>query len=229
MTTENLIEALRSELYDDKYCQSDFEKYDVDAIQASSEPFFWLVNSCGTHLVYCGTSQINEMLESETGRMRVFQNPYSPIAAITYYRGSAYATKVFYWDGFNLQRITVDDCCLIWDHLAARSITKAREEYNDEWLIRNELLPIKFASKETEENYRESLEYSDALGDDSLARCVERLTKYQRVAADQYILISADFTEHGYCFGEMVNGECIMNGGIIPDLKKPEDRWQIHT
>lgn len=227
-TREQLIEAMRNELFDSAYCMSDFSKWDVHAIECSLEPFFWLV-STGTHLVRCGTTQITGILGVEAGRMRVFRDPYSPISAITYYEHSNYPKKLFYWDGFDLHKITFEEARVIWGNLASWSIAQAKVEYVEEYRLRDELLPIKFASKETEESYRESLEYSDALGDDSLARCVERLTKYQRVAVDQYILISADFTEHGYCFGEMVNGECIMNGGIIPDLKKSEDRWQIHT
>lgn len=229
MTTNELIEALRSELFDDKYCISDFEECDVLAIKNSCEPFFWLINPCGTHLVYCGTTQINGMLATEMGRMRVFRDPRNSIASITYYKDSAYPTKVFYWDGLNLQRTSIEHCCIIWDRLSARSIARAREEHVDEWLNRNELLPVKFASKETEESYRKSLEYSNVLADESLTRCTERLTEHPRIAVDQYILISADFTKHGYCFSEIANGKCLISGGIIPNLDKAENRWQIHT
>lgn len=229
MKTNELIEALRSELYDDKYCISDFEKWDVSAIETSSEPFFWLVNTCGTHLVFCGTSQISEILGTEAGRMRVFRDPCSPIAAITYYKGSAYPTKVFYWDGFNLQRVTIDEVPMIWDNLSERSIQRAMSEYPEEYAQRDALLPVRFASLETEERYKKSLQYSDDLADESLARCVERLTKYPRMAINQYILISTDFVEHGYNFAEMTNNKCTINGGIIPNFKKGYERWQIHT
>lgn len=229
MKIDELIEALRSELYSDKYCISDFEKWDVSAIKASSEPFFWLVNTCGTHLVFCGTSQINEILRTEAGRMRVFRDPHAPIAAITYYKNSAYPTKVFYWDGFNLQRVTIDEVCMIWDNLSERPIQRAMLEYPEEYAQRDALLPVRFASSEAEERYKKSLEYSDELADESLARCVERLTKYPRMATNQYILISTDFVEHGYCFAEMVNDKCAINGGIIPCFRKGYERWQIHT
>lgn len=229
MKTNELIEALRSELYSDKYCISDFLKWDVPAIKASGEPFFWLVNTNGTHLVFCGTTRINEVLGTEAGRMRVFRDPHAPIAAITYYKDSAYPTKVFYWDGFNLQRVTIDEVCMIWDNLSERLIQRAMSEYPEEYAQRDALLPVRFASPETEERYKKSLEYSDDLADESLARCVERLTKYPRCAINQYILISTDFVEHGYDFAEMVNDKCAINGGIIPSFKKGYERWQIHT
>lgn len=40
MTTEQLIEKMRSELYDTHFCKQDFEKYDVARISECREPFY---------------------------------------------------------------------------------------------------------------------------------------------------------------------------------------------
>lgn len=39
MTTEQLIEKMRSELYDTHFCKQDFEKYDVESVTECCEPF----------------------------------------------------------------------------------------------------------------------------------------------------------------------------------------------
>lgn len=224
MKTNELIEALRAELYDNKWCQQDFEKYDLPAIKESSAPFFWLCRINGTSLVSMDMGRLCRKFADHRNLFALFRNPNEPIEALLYYKTSAYPQKCFYWDGFNLQCVTLDDVEEIWHNLSDGLLEALREECSDEWAARDELLPVKFASGETEERYKKALEHSDSLADESLARCVERLTKHPRYSLYHHITIGSDFVEHGFTFGEFVDNKCVLSGGIIPDFHKGHDR-----
>lgn len=72
MTTEQLIEKMRSELYDTHFCKQDFEKYDVESITECCEPFLWEVYENGTHLVQIGPTAMFRWLEDESYRLHLF-------------------------------------------------------------------------------------------------------------------------------------------------------------
>ena len=229
MKTNELTEALRAELYDNKWCQQDFEKYDVDIIRESPEPFFWLCRTNGTSLMRCGIASLLKQFSNERGRFEVFRNPNAPIEGLLYYKNSAYPQKMFYWDGFSVQRITFDELEEIWHNLSSSLLGVLREEHSEEWEAREDILEIKFASDETARRYREALEVADNLADDSLARCVEGLRHHSRISMCHHILIGSDFVKYGFQFTEVIAGNPYIVGGIIPDFHKEHDRWQIHT
>lgn len=229
MKTNELIEALRAELYDDKWCQQDFEKYDVDSIRESPESFFWLCRTSGTSIMHCGMSYLMKRFGDERVRFETFRNPNAPIDGLLFYKNSAYPQKCFYWDGFSLQRITFDELETVWHNLSNKFIEALREEHPEEWEAREDILEIHFASDEAARRYREALEFADNLADDSLARCVERLTHRSRISMCHYIMIEADFVKHGFRFTEVVASKPNLVGGIISDFHKTNNRWQIHT
>lgn len=55
---KEIINQMRDELYDTKSCQHDFEKYDVEALAKTNEPFFWMVRELGTTLCNIGFPNI---------------------------------------------------------------------------------------------------------------------------------------------------------------------------
>lgn len=227
---QEIIEELRNELFNTKFCHSDFEKYDVPAMQASNEPFIILIYKDGTHMVQCGAHAIAQYFATESGRMAMFRDPRHPMSAIKY-QGEIYDTPrtILYWDGWCLLPITVRGALELWDSLVGRTFEQARIEHMDEYIHRNERLDIRFSSELAERHYRETLAMSDDLADESLARCIDRLSQWKRLAVNHYIQISMDFEDFSYRFTEMVNGEPRICGGIIADMSKDDNRWTLHT
>lgn len=222
------IEQMRAELYDTRLCRSDFEKYDVEALKENTEPFFWLVRECGTSLLKIGASEITRWFSNEWGRFDMFRHPDYHFSCISCY--SNYEDlKVFYWDGLDLRRITMQDAANIYNNLVTPMWEQKIQQYPKEYEMRSKPLEIRFMSEETEKRYQADLLYAQGLDDTSLQDCVNRLSHWCRKAVDHYISISSDFTEHGYCFCEMVNGEPRINGGIIMSQYAEKNRWSTHT
>lgn len=219
---------MRAELYDTRLCRSDFEKHDVEELKNNTEPFFWMVREYGTHLLKIGATEITRWFSNEWRRLDMFRNPdyhFSYIFLYSNYEDS----KVFYWDGLDLRRISMQDAVDIYDNLVMPMWWQKIQQYPKEYEMRIKLLEIRFMSEETEKRYQADLLYAQGLDDTSLQDCVNRLSCWCRKAVDHYISISSDFTEHGYCFCEMVNGEPRINGGIIMNQYAEKNRWSIHT
>lgn len=222
------IEQMRAELYDTRSCRSDFENYDVAELSDSTEPFLWMVREYGTTLLQIGVSDITRWFSNESCRFYMFCEPYTPLDSISCYSNDEHI-KIFYWDGLDLRRITIQDAANIYDNLVMPMLNQTIQQYPKEYEMRNEPLEIRFMGKETEKRYQEDLLYAQGLNDTSLQDCVNRLSRWCRKAVDHYIVISPDFTEHGYCFCEMVNGEPRINGAIIMNQYAEKKRWSTHT
>lgn len=137
--------------------------------------------------------------------------------------------RTFYYDGESIKPVGMEQALMIYRDAEKYYRERAIAEYAEEFLNCNKPLEIIFVSEDTEKKYCESLEYAKSLGDTSLQDCVNRLSKWCRRALDHYVAISYDFTEHGYCFCEIVNGEPHVNGGIIMSRNAEKNRWSIHT
>ena len=225
---QEIIEKLRSELFDGSFCHSDLEKYDVPALEASDEPFFWLSYECGTVMVRIGATSINSFFESEKSRMAMFQNYLTPISYITFYK-TYEKKKCFYWDGYVLQKVSIEDVETIYTRLTDKIYKQMCEKYADEVAIANKPLEIRFTTPEQEQRYKETLKYAEELEDESLAQCVFRLSQWRRCAVNQYIKIGYDFADKSFSFVDMINEESGTNGGIIYSKHSQQNRWSIHT
>ena len=225
---KKFIEQMRAELYDTCLCRSDFEKYDVEELKKNTEPFFWMVREHGTSLLKIGASEIERWFSNESCRFDMFRNPNSPFCYISYYSNCDHL-KIFYWDGLDLRRITMEDAANIYSNLVTPMWEQKIQQYPKEYEMCSKPLQIRFMSEETEKRYQTDLLYAQGLNDISLQNCVNRLSRWCRRAVDHYISISRDFTEHGYCFCEMINGEPRINGGIIMSQYAENNRWSIHT
>lgn len=225
---KKIIEQMRAELYDTRLCRSDFEKYDVESLKENTEPFFWLVREYGTSLVKMGATEIARWFSEEHFRFEMFRNHYAPFASISFF--SKYeCLKVFYWDGLELRRITMLDAGSIYDNLVCPMWSQQVKQHIEEYEMRDKPLEIRFMSETTEKRYQADLKYAESLNDTSLKDCINRLSRWCRKAVNHYIAIYSDFSEHGYCFCEMVNDEPNINGGIIMSQYAEKNRWSTHT
>lgn len=225
---EEIIKKLRSELFDGHWCHSDFEKYDVPALEASGEPFFWLSYECGTVMVRVGATSLISLFENEKSRMAIFQNYFTPISYITFYK-TYEKKKCFYWDGYVLQEVSIEDVETIYTRLADKIYKEMCEKYADEVAIANKPLEIRFATPEQEQRYKETLKFAEELEDESLARCVFSLSQWKRCTVNQYILVGYGFANKSFGFVDMINEEPGVNGSIIYSDRSQQNRWSIHT
>lgn len=225
---QEIIKKLRSELFEGTWCHNDFEKYDVPSLEASEEPFFWLCYEDGTSLVHIGATAINSFFKSEKNRIAMFQDSLTPISWITYHKGVK-NKKCFYWDGYILQQISIEDVEAIYAHLIDGIYKEMCEKYADELAIANKPLEVRFSTPEQEQRYKETLKFAEELEDESLAKCVFRLTQWKRCAVNQYIKIGYDFADKSFSFVDMINEEPGTNGGIIYSKHSQQNRWSIHT
>lgn len=225
---QEIIEKLRSELFDGSFCHSDFEKYDVPVLEASDEPFFWLSYEYGTVMVRIGATSINSFFEGEKIRMAMFQNYLTPISYITFYK-TYEKKKCFYWDGYVLQEVSIEDVETIYTRLTDKIYKQMCEKYADEVAVANKPLEIRFTTPEQERRYKETLKFSEELEDESLAQCAFRLTQWRRCAVNQYILIGYDFADKSFSFIDMINEKPDTNGGIIYNEHSQQNRWSIHA
>ena len=226
---QEVIEQMRTQLYDTDWCRKDFEIYSK-TLKETTEPFFWMVREYGTSLVKLGVSEIQRWFSNEVLRMAIFREMSMPLDSLMYYTNSGCgAWKLFYLDGLTLTRISKMDMLTIFNNLVCAYWADKTNEFKEEFNMCNKPLEIKFASIEAERAFNQSLEYAKELNDNSLNECVSRLSKWVRIAVDHCIVLSCDFTEHGFYFQEKVNGEPKICGGIIMDKSAKEKRWSTHT
>lgn len=225
---QKIIEQMRAELYDTRLCRSDFEKYDVESLKENTEPFFWLVREHGTSLLKIGPTEIAQWFSKETFRFEMFRDSHYLFEWISYYSNDKCA-KIFYYDGLDLRRITMQEALNVHNNLVMPTWDLEVKKHPKEYEMRDKPLEIRFMSETTEKRYQADLKYAESLNDTSLQDCINRLSRWRRKAVNHYIAISSDFSEHGYCFCEMVNDEPNINGGIIMSQYAEKNRWSTHT
>ena len=149
------IEQMRAELYDTRLCRSDFEKYDVEELKENTEPFFWMVREHGTTLLKIGASEIARWFSNECCRFDMFRNPDAPFGYISYYSNYEHL-KIFYWDGLDLRRITMQDAANIYDNLVTPMWEQKIQQYPKEYEMRSKPLEIQ---KEIPTEFGETLSW----------------------------------------------------------------------
>lgn len=225
---QEIIERMRSLVSEKSSCKSDFEKYDVPALKDSSEPFFWMVREYSTSLLFIGPDAINKIYSNETWRMDLFRDKTILISSFLYYKNDKTA-KFFFWNGTVLLQISPAQLEEAYCNIIEKSYKELCRDFKKEFDICCKPLEVRFASKETEKHWNDTIKFAESLNDPSLVQCLEKLTKWKRIAVDQYIMISLDYCDHCFSFAEMVNGSYHINGGIIFHDEKKENHWQTHT
>ena len=217
---------MRAELNDTKFCKSDFE-YDLKALDGYDGPFFWMVRQNGTSLQRVGASEMLKWKENQGMRFQLFRDKNCVIASIMYWNEPN--TKYFYYDGLSLMCVEKDNIPEILDALFTSFFQNMVEEFRDEYDIRDKALEITYASEDTEKKVNEALKFAESMKDESLKNCLENLSRHWRSSDNHVIQIYNDFDPNSFGWAEVVNGKCIMNGGLIYHGYKENNHWQIHT
>ena len=225
---QEIIEQMRAELYDSRFCRSDFEECDVPALETYDGPFLWQVYCTGTRLLKISPECVENWYATERDRFCMFQHSDLPFSFFELQAGDD-SVKTFYYDGESIKPVDIERARIIYRDADKCYHERMIAEHAEEFLNCNKPLEIRFMSEDTEKRYRESLEYAKSLGDTSLQDCVNRLSLWHRIAVNHYVVISYDFTEHGYCFCEIINDKPRINGGIIMSRHAEKNRWSIHT
>lgn len=222
----NIIEEMRKELYDTRWCKNDFEQYDVKTLEESKESFFWMVREGGTNLRLIGPS-VENLFSSEANRFEIMKNPLALLSNILYWNDSD-VNKYFYWDGKQLQKVSKDDVISIFNNIWGNRINQLASQYPEEYAAINKPLELKMSpeiSKCVEEVKNIALELQDSSFED----CLKRLQRWSRTAVNHHIEIYGDFAKNSFGFSEVINGERRICGGIIMSQNAKEKRWSIHT
>lgn len=223
-----IISFLRDNLNkESRWCMDDFEKYDVPSLEGYDGPFLWQAYCNGTKLLKISPKCVESWYATERARLCMFQ--HIDLLFSSFELEAIDSARIFYYDGESIRPVNTEQARMIYRDADKCYREKMIAEHAEEFLNCDKPLEIRFMSEDTEKRHRESLEYAKSLGDTSLQDCINRLSKWCRKALDHYVAISRDFTEHGYCFCEIVNGEPHVNGGIIMSRNAEKKRWSIHT
>lgn len=225
MTNEQLIELMRGELYDNRWCQNDFENYDVKTLAKTSEPFFWLVRESGTGLSVLSLERIQMCFQNEADRIEIMRDNYAIISSILYWNDYECKNKYFYWDGYAFQKIQAEDVKEIFWNIYGNAITDMISAHPEENAIKDAPLSVEYASEDARRYMEEMQKDAQKLGTTSLDDCVKSLTRWRRSAVNHKIVISRDFADKSFFFSEQINDKPHICGGIIFSNNK----WSIHT
>lgn len=222
---QKIIEKLRSELNDTYWCKNDFEKYDIESFEGKDEPFFFSIRENGTSLLFIGPS-LEYYLKDEANRFRVMRNPEWIVTNLLYYREDG--IKYFYYDGYILHSISKEDIETIFKNIWGWRFNRLAEEYPEEFELKD-VSPKIVMNDFTQNKMDEALHFAAEKEDQSLVKILNRFRSKERMAVDHEIWI---YEEGGmsFYFEERMNGERVMNGGIIFHKESTGNgRWSVHT
>lgn len=223
-----LTEQIRALLPQSRACHSDFEKYDAPAIEECSEPFFFLTTEWCTSLTHIGPRACSRWYGTEAGRMAMFRDSEAPLSSIESYFSYDGKARCWYWDGLELKAVRRDEVRGIYGAVCGGYNEAMAELHRKEAEIARRRLELVACTK-VGEAINAVQDFARSIGDASFIRCLRRLRRWRRMAANHYIDIHTDCCEKSFYFVEVVNGEARSNGGIIyhPNLK--DNHWSIHT
>jgi hypothetical protein len=210
-----------------QHCKSDFYKWDLKELSKMNEdePFLWSCREAATTLLSMNEHAERKLLnESETYRFSFMRFPNSRIDWFA--QTSSWGGRSFYYDGAELKEIDIDKAgnyakdifTPIVEHLKAFVYMKYAAVDGDYF----KRLSIRFEDKTTWLNVLHIARTDE--GKDLLEN-LRHFRHYVRTAKNQYISIGRDFADKSFTFAEMVNDNCIMNGGVI----YYHGKWNIHT
>lgn len=222
---QEIIDFMRSQLSDNRWCKSDFENCDLKRLEEYDAEFIWAVRSSSTALVYIDADTVHSRYNQEPSRFFMFRDFYTLLSGMV--ASYSESVKIFHYDGKELSEVSYVKMKLIYMHKYRDYHEDMIAQYFQTYLLRNAPLEIRFMGN-TEETVKEALLYAASLSDRSLLGCLERLQRYTRVAENQYIEVYNDFSKYGFTFTEMINGTPRLNGGILMSGSS-DRRWSIHT
>lgn len=226
MTKNDLLSAMRNEVFDTRFCMRDFVSYTFMSVKNCDEPFLWAVHPGGSLLRFIGPSFMTEVFSEEHLRMQIFRDNLAPISCITFDWGLS--TKYFYWDGLSLARIQKDEARDIFLNLWSAEIKRQEILHKNEYDVCNQPLEIEIYGNLLGKD--EALKKANELGDSSLTDCLDRITKRLRKAVDDKIELHPSFSDYSFTFCERVNGEPRSYGEIIYSENASDGKhWRIYV
>lgn len=191
--------------------QSDFFNYDKPRIESPEFKFpcIWIVGAMHTHRLELGNYQ-DFFYEAESMRYDYLRdsNPYAYFTDTTNYAKD-------YWflvTENGLQSINREQAkSAIKDYVTPA--VKAWERDNGP-LPKLTKVPV-YIHDTTFGKLKKLFAECQAHGDNSLMECLRRFHSHRRVSSDQCVKVYYNERYNEFSFGEYINGQCRMNGGII--------------
>ena len=226
MNKQELIAAMRDEIFVGGWCEKDFEKYDVSSIEKCGEPFLWTVRETGTSLDFIGATRMRECFANEQLRMEIFRDETAPIASSLFHWCDD--MRHYYFDGLSLVPVSTGEIKDIYQNLWSEEIKLQRELHKEECeACKKELSLVIMCDADW---YNMVIKKSVEMNDPSLGMCLSRLTHWDRQAVNHTIEIYKDFGTYDIYFVEMVNGQKRTCGGIVYDKEGYDGKhWSMHT
>lgn len=222
---QEIINQLRAELPTDRFCQQDFNAYDIPELSNTSGPFLWAVTESSTHLLRLDIDFINESLDKESTRLALFRDS----GYLLHHLGlSTELRKIFYYNGDTLTPATYSEAQTIYYNTINPNISRYKSKYPADSIVCHDYLDVRFINGAAE-RYEADTKYAEELDDASLTNCIGRLHRWTRRAVNHYIVITTDFLDHSYLFQEFINNKPGVNGGIIMHPTRENNHWSIHT
>lgn len=210
-----------------KFCKTEFYKWDLKELTQMDEqaPFLWSVREAATTLLSIDAEHYMKRInESEGFRFTFMHSPY--VYVDNFATTSKWGGRSFYYNGNELQEIPIDKAGNFAKDVFSPVIEKLKAYVNDSFAKKDgdyeAKLPIRFSCKDT---WLKALHLAKTSEGEKLLTILRSKRNMCRVAKDQYVLIGNDFDEKSFTFGEYVNDECVLNGGIL----YYNEGWHSHT
>lgn len=206
--------------------QTDFTKYDMEAMENYDDRFLWFVAPAHTHLAKIGEQYLGDIIGSEEGLYAVLQRNTTPDALLGVDNNEE---LVFYYDGDKLEKITRSEARHLWGAIRGWMLHSWQVQNKMSALPSDFTIPVKFKCGYS--YIKEQLNYAKEIGDDTLKAIFERFKHYSKVNSSHRCEIYRDFAAHSFTFAFLYNnsktGEevCSLNGGII----YYDGKWNTHT
>lgn len=190
--------------------QTDFTKYDVEALDGYDGRFFWFVAPYHTRLCKVSHQELSRMVESEIGLYLFIQHSTSMDSCLDCHTADE---QVFMYDGAGLTQWGNESVRVYWESLRDWTLLQWQAYHGMEPLPSDFTIPIEFNG--CEDYYKEQLEYASQHNDTSLKDIMDSFGRFLKKGSDHKIVISRDFTDRSFTFAEYYGGRFHLCGGII--------------
>lgn len=216
--------------------QREFEKYDKPFIEEYGLPMFWVVKDGYTNLTNLATFG-KSFNESEMTRYDYVREGFD--GYLYYIDHLSNDGTIYYLSDEGVREITVSQAHEIVRDLFTPVVEKWKAENGP--LPVYTKVPVKISNISLSK-LKELISDCHAHNDNSLLDCLKRFHQYRRVAKEQMIFVSYNPGCNEFTFGEYINGEWGLCGGIIfhgwPETGYKENNsvqltpgygWSTHT
>lgn len=207
--------------------QSDFYKYDMEALENYDERFLWFVAPSHTHLAKIGEQYLSDIVDlSEEGLYAVLQRNTTPDACVN---SLSKDDLVFYYDGDQMTQITIEEAKHLWEAVRSWSLYSWQLQNGMCALPNDFTIPLELSCSFA--YLKDQLKYAREIGTSTLVDALKRFKHYQKINSTHKCVIGKDFSQHSFTFAfiytDSKTGEekCSLNGGLL----YYDGKWNTHT